>query len=147
MLTHYGVLHLHTIVLTLASYSSILWVAIGTGDSGVTWTVNESTFTTTASNIVQVNWTNASTKMSTAEGHCTCLSKDCLNSVACKLMQATKPWVEYPSCRHTTVASELPQESSHTVPHSLSMHTSTLPSFARLRPTSRSWPLVHGACI
>ena len=55
------------------------------------------------------------------------------------------PLVEYPSCRHTTVASVLPQESSHTVPHSLFMQISTLPSLAMLPPASRSWPVVQGA--
>ena len=57
------------------------------------------------------------------------------------------PWpcVEYPSCRHTTVASLVPQESSHTVPHILSMQISTLPSFAMLPPASCSWPFVQGA--
>ena len=60
--------------LTLASHSSILWVAISAGDSGAAWTVSESTLTTTASNTVQVDWTNTSTKMSTAEWNCTCWS-------------------------------------------------------------------------
>ena len=57
--------------------------------------------------------------------------------------EIVRPWVGYPSCRHTTVASELPQESSHTVPHSLFMQISTLPSFALLPPASRSWPVVQ----
>ena len=51
----------------------------------------------------------------------------------------------YPSCRHNTVASLLPQESSHTVPHRLFMQISTLPSFGMLPPASRSWPCIHGA--
>ena len=55
------------------------------------------------------------------------------------------PWLEYPNCRHTTVASSVPQESSQTVPHSLFMQISTLPSFGMLPPTSRSWPVVQGA--
>ena len=53
------------------------------------------------------------------------------------------PWVRYPSCRHTTVASVLPQESSHTVPHTLFMQISTVPSFGMLPPTSRNWPAVQ----
>ena len=53
--------------------------------------------------------------------------------------------VENPSCWHTTVASALPQESSHTVPHKFLMQTSTLPSLAMLPPASRSPPVVHGA--
>ena len=53
------------------------------------------------------------------------------------------PWVGYPSCRHTTVASLFPQESSHTVPHSLFIQISTLPSFGMLPPASRNWPDVH----
>ena len=57
------------------------------------------------------------------------------------------PWVEYPSCRHTTVASVLLQPSSHTVPHTLFIQISTLPSFGTLPPTSRSWPVVHGTAM
>ena len=37
------------------------------------------------------------------------------------------PLEEYPSCRQTTIASEWPQKSSHTVPHVLLLHNSTLP--------------------
>ena len=55
------------------------------------------------------------------------------------------PWLEYSNCRHTTVASSVPQESSHTVPHSLFMQISTLPSFGMLPPASRRWPSTHGA--
>lgn len=55
------------------------------------------------------------------------------------------PLVEYPSCKHTTLASVLPQTSSHTVPHWLFTQISTLPSFSMLPPTSRSLPVVQGA--
>ena len=56
-----------------------------------------------------------------------------------------RPWLEYPSCLHTTVASSLLQPSSHTVPHSLFIQISTLPSFWMLPPTSRSLPVVQTA--
>ena len=36
------------------------------------WAFNETTFTAITANIVQVDWTSTSTKMSTAEGHCIC---------------------------------------------------------------------------
>ena len=65
----------YKIVLTLTSHSSILWVAICTGDSWATWTTSEFTLTATTVNIVQVNWTSTSTKMSTAECYCICLCK------------------------------------------------------------------------
>ncbi len=55
------------------------------------------------------------------------------------------PVVEYPSCRHTTVASAEPQESSQTVPHSLLMQISILPSLGMLPPASRMSPVEHGA--
>ena len=57
------------------------------------------------------------------------------------------PCVEYPSCLHTTVASVELQPSSHTVPHTLFIQISTLPSFGTLPPTSCSWPVKHGARI
>ena len=62
----------------------------------------------------------------------TCCHRNCL------------PLVEYPSCPHTTAASLLSQESSHTVPHCLFMQISTLPSFGMLPPTSLR-PVEHGA--
>ena len=55
------------------------------------------------------------------------------------------PFVVYPSCWHTTEASVLSQESSHTVPHRLFVQISTLPSFGMLPPASRSWPVVQTA--
>ena len=59
---------------TLTSHSSILQVAIETLEvsSRGTWAVNEMTFTATAANIIQVDWTSASTKVSTVEGYCIC---------------------------------------------------------------------------
>ena len=36
------------------------------------WACNEATFTAITPNIVQVDWTSTSTKMSTAEGNCIC---------------------------------------------------------------------------
>ncbi len=46
----------------------------------------------------------------------------------------------YPSIVHTTVASEMSQRSSHTVPHCPSLHTSTRPSVATLPSTRRIFP-------
>ena len=54
------------------------------------------------------------------------------------------PVVEYPSCRQTTVASVLPQPSSHTVPHTLFIQISTLPSLGTPPPTSRMSPVEQG---
>ena len=56
-----------------------------------------------------------------------------------------EPVIEYPSCLHTTVASVTPHESSQTVPHSLLMQISILPSFGTLPPASRMSPVEHGA--
>ena len=50
------------------------------------------------------------------------------------------PVVAYPSCLQTTVASALFQRSSHTVPQALLMHTSTLPSYWVVPPTSWTSP-------
>ena len=68
-----------------------------------------------------------------------------LKSLNYRWMFVCQPWVQYPSCRHTTVASVLPQESPQTVPQVLFMQISTLPSIAMLPPASRSWPGVQGA--
>ena len=64
-------------------------------------------------------------------------------------LKASRVWprVEYPSCRHTTVASVLLQESSHTVPHTLFIQISTLPSFGMLPPTNRTSSVLQGATI
>ena len=83
----------------------------------------------------------------TLRGPCTQVTDFMRVQLMCNinLMFFCQPWVEYPSCRHTTVASAFPQKSSHTVPHSLLMQISTLPSLAMIPPTSRSWPGVQGA--
>ena len=44
--------------------------------------------------------------------------------------------VEYSSCLHTTVASRVPQRSSHTVPQFRFQHNSTRPSVGAVPPTS-----------
>jgi len=56
---------------TLTSHSSIFQVACITTDSGAAGAVHEVALTTTAMNIVQVDWANTSTKVSIAEGNCT----------------------------------------------------------------------------
>ena len=58
---------------TLTSYSSILWVA--TADNRTSRTVNQVVLTASAANIVQVDCTSTSTKVSMAECHCICLNK------------------------------------------------------------------------
>ena len=57
------------------------------------------------------------------------------------------PIGEYPSCLHTTLASEVLQESSHAVPHVLLLQISTLPSYLCVPPWSLISPLVHGAAV
>ena len=47
------------------------------------------------------------------------------------------PFTEKPSCLQTTLASELSQKSSHTVPHWFPMKISTLPSLLLCPPTRR----------
>ena len=56
---------------TLTSHSSILTMATITADSEAAGAVSEVALTTTAAHIVQVDWANTSTKVSTAEGQCT----------------------------------------------------------------------------
>ena len=53
------------------------------------------------------------------------------------------PCAPNPSCLQTTRASLVPQRSSHTVPHSLSIQTSTLPSVSFDPPTSLISPSVQ----
>ena len=50
------------------------------------------------------------------------------------------PWVVKFSCLQTTAALFASHKSSHTVPHWLSMHISTLPSFGITPSTSRTAP-------
>ena len=52
-----------------------------------------------------------------------------------------KPSASYPSSLQTTCASGISHPSSHTVCHSLLMHTSTLPSLGTLPPTRRTAPV------
>ena len=134
------------VIQTLTSHSSTPTPRV-TCDIGAPWAFNKMTFTATALNTTQTEWANANTKLSTAEGHCICSHRRVKVIYVCKLnyQTCTWPWVEYPSWWHATEASVLPQESSHTVPHRLSTHISTLPSFAMLLPASRSWPVVQGA--
>ena len=136
----------YIVIQTLTSHSSTPTPRVAC-DIGVPWAFNKMTFTATALNTTQTEWANANTKLSTAEGHCICWHKRVKVTYVCKLnyQTCTWPWLEYPSCWHATEASVRPQESSHTVPHRLSTHISTLPSFAMLLPARRSWPVAQGA--
>ena len=51
--------------------------------------------------------------------------------------------VSYPSCLHTTRVSALSHWSLHTVPHSPSLHTSTLPSVSVAPSFSLTSPCIH----
>ena len=55
--------------------------------------------------------------------------------------------MECPNCLQTTVASFASQESSQTVPQSLLLQISTLPSIGILPPASLTSPLPHGAMM
>lgn len=57
------------------------------------------------------------------------------------------PIDENPSCLHTTLASDVLQESSHTVLHVLLLQISTRPSYLCIPPWSLMSPLVHGATV
>jgi len=50
-------------------------VACITNDGGAVGAVSEVALTATAVNIAQVDWANTNTKMSIAEGHCSCWNK------------------------------------------------------------------------
>ena len=54
---------------TLTSDSSIIIMSVTT-DSEATRAISEVTLTTTATNIVQVDWTSSATKMNIGEGSC-----------------------------------------------------------------------------
>ena len=68
---------------------------IVTADEGAMWAVSKTTFTATAVNIVQVDWTSTITKMSTAEGQCTCL-QECFTFLKWK--------IEVSSCFNLTLS-------------------------------------------
>ena len=61
----------------------------------------------------------------------------------CTYAHMTVPVGENPSCLHTTLASAVPQKSSHTVPHVLLMQTSTRPSLGVGPLTSLTSPVVQ----
>ena len=57
-------------------------------------------------------------------------------SIKCQCL----PVLLYPSCPHATLASLVPQKSSHTVPHWPLIQTSTRPSRVKNPPTKRMVP-------
>ena len=59
---------------TLTPYSSTSTIIV-TGYKGRVWTVNEITLIASAIDALQLDGTNTSTKLSTAEGQCTCWQK------------------------------------------------------------------------
>ena len=59
-------------------------------------------------------------------------------------MDSSVPISENPSCLHTTVDSFSSHSSSHTLPHCLFLHTSTLPSLLFLPPLSLTSPSSQG---
>ena len=61
------------------------------------------------------------------------------------MVHNSHPVVAYPSCLQTTVASGLLQLLWHTVPQALLMHTSTLPSYWEVPPTSWTSPCAQVA--
>jgi len=65
--------HLATCFLALTSHSSIFIMTRTTLDIGASWTVDEVTFTATAVNVIQVDWTSANAKVGIANGYCSCL--------------------------------------------------------------------------
>jgi len=75
LISIHTVMNYQAFVLTLASHSSILWVAISAGDSGAVCTVSEVALAATAGNIVQVDWASTSIKMRVTEGYCICWYK------------------------------------------------------------------------
>ena len=52
------------------------------------------------------------------------------------------PYLEYPNCLHTTLASIESQWLLHTVPHIPFRHTSTTPQCSWILPCRRTWPLL-----
>ena len=56
----------------MASHSSSTPTPRGTTDKGAPWAVQETTFTATASNIVQIDRTSTTTKLTSTKGNCIC---------------------------------------------------------------------------
>ena len=52
----------------------------------------------------------------------------CLQACKGNVQLDRLPWLMYPSCPHTTLASGVPQRSSQTVPQALLLQSSTRPS-------------------
>ena len=62
------------IIYTLTSYSSTPTPRV-TADKGAPWAVKEVTLSATTSNIVQIDWTSTTTKLSSIVGNCICCVK------------------------------------------------------------------------
>ena len=107
-------------------------------------TLYKNTLWSTATNIVKMNGTTALTKVGIGNWTITWIGKMIYYATATLWIVLCVP---YPSCLQTTLASVEDQESSHTVPHTLFRHISTLPSygfwpFTSLRSPSKQVVLV-----
>ena len=127
----------------LASHSSIFKVCTVVATQRIGRTVDESVLRSTALDIVQPDLTSTIGE-SGKEGHSTCRKGTCLlDSKLIALELCMIPVVENSSCRQTTVASGVPQKSSHTVPQTLLLQISTRPSRLEGPPLNLKSPLVQ----
>ena len=149
---------------TLTGDSSIFKMRTVMNTNWVTGTVHKSGLSPRTANLVQKNGSCSLTEVSTGPGNCTCgdkftfkvREKSYLKSYYCICRIITVatlytnrylPVGENPSCLQATLASGVPQASSHTVPHVLLLQISTLPSPRFLPPRSRISPFEQRATI
>lgn len=131
----------------MATNASILWMC-AISCITVVWTIQDRSFSSSTPNIIKKYW---SIKLAIG-----CISK-CSNPCMMGSGNLFKldnikfiveiPVVEIPSCLQTTIASALLQKSSHTLPHWLLTHTSTLPSKSYVPDASRTGILGHVTII
>ena len=139
---------------TLTGNSSILKVRTVMDAKWVTGTVHKSELSPSAGYLVQKNGSSSLTKEGTGPGNCTCGDKIALmvrektHNCICRIITVTHKHVpvgKNPNCLQATLASGVPQASSHTVPHALLLQISTLPSPRFLPPRSRISPFEQRA--
>ena len=149
---------------TLTGDSSIFKMRTVMNAKWITGTVHKSGLSPSTANLVQKNGSSSTAKVGKWSGNCTCgdkftfkvKEKSYLESyycicriiiVAMLYTNAGVPVGENPSCLQATLASGVPQASSHTVPHVLLLQISTLPSPRFLPPRSRISPFEQRATI
>lgn len=126
-------MHIPVILTGMTTNTSILCMC-AISCVAIIWTIQNRSFSSSTPNIIKKNWSRSLAICCTSTCHNSCIHHVYHRLVkpakiaSCKYLIVELPVVDIPSCLHTTIASVLLQKSSHTLPHWLITHTSTLPS-------------------